>query len=89
MVFIVGVTIATLTGENGILTRASESAEQTEIAEEKEAIGVAYAGVLADNNGTGVSASELQDELRNNGYNATVTDNGDGTFTVEFESGRE
>ena len=31
----------------------------------------------------------MQDELRNNGYNATVTDNGDGTFTVKFESGRE
>ena len=89
LLILAGVTIATLTGENGILTRASESAEQTEIAEEKEAIGVAYAGVLADNNGTGISASELQDELRNNGYNATVTDNGDGTFTVEFESGRE
>ena len=89
LLILAGVTIATLTGENGILTRASEASEQTEIAEEKEAIGVAYAGVLADNNGSGVSASELQDELRNNGYNATVTDNGDGTFTVEFESGRE
>ena len=89
MVFIVGVTIATLTGENGILTRASEASEQTEIAEEKEAIGVAYAGVLADNNGTGVSADELQNELQKNGYNATVTDKGNGTFTVKFETGRE
>ena len=89
LLILAGVTIATLTGENGILTRASQASEQTEISEEKEAIGVAYAGVLADNNGTGVSAGELQDELRNNGYNATVTDNGDGTFTVEFESGRE
>ena len=89
LLILAGVTIATLTGENGILTRASQASEQTEIAEEKEAIGVAYSGVLADNNGSGVSASELQEELRNNGYNATVTDNEDGTFTVEFESGRE
>ena len=89
LLILAGVTIATLTGENGILTRASQASEQTEIAEEKEAIGIAYTGVLANNNGTGVSASELQDELRNNGYNATVTDNGDGTFTVKFESGRE
>ncbi len=89
LLILAGVTIATLTGENGILTRASDSAEQTEIAEEKEAIGVAYAGVLADNNGTGVSADELQDELQKNGYNATVTDNGNGTYTVKFESGRE
>ena len=89
LLILAGVTIATLTGENGILTRASEASEQTEIAEEEEAIRLAYSGVLADNNGSGVSASELQDELRNNGYNATVTDNGDGTFTVKFESGRE
>ena len=89
LLILAGVTIATLTGENGILTRASQASQQTEIAEEKEAIGVAYAGVLADNNGTGVSAGELQDELQKNGYSATVTDNGDGTLTVTFESGNE
>ena len=89
LLILAGVTIATLTGENGILTRASQASQQTEIAEEKEAIGVAYAGVLADNNGTGVSASELQDELQKNGYSATVVDNGDGTLTVTFESGNE
>ena len=89
LLILAGVTIATLTGENGILTRASQASEQTEIAEEKEAIGVAYAGVLADNNGTGVSSSELQDELQKNGYSATVVDNGDGTLTVTFESGNE
>ena len=89
LLILAGVTIATLTGENGILTRASDAAEQTEVAEEKEAIGVAYAGVLADNNGAGVSAGELQDELEKNGYKATVTDKGNGTFTVKFETGRE
>ena len=84
-----GVSIATLTGDNGILTKATESKEQTEIGEEKEAIGIAYNGVKIDNEGKGVSATDLQTELRNNGYNASVTDNGDGTFTVTFESGRE
>ena len=89
LLILAGVTIATLTGENGILTRASQASEQTEIAEEKEAIGLAYTGILADNNGTGVSADELQEELEKNGYSATVVDNGDGTLTVTFESGRE
>ena len=89
LLILAGVTIATLTGENGILTRASQASEQTEIEEEKEAIGLAYTGVLADNNGTGVSADKLQEELEKNGYNATVVDNGDGTLTVTFESGRE
>ena len=36
MVFIVGVTIATLTGDNGILTRAKEAKEKTEIAQNDE-----------------------------------------------------
>ena len=62
LLILAGVTIATLTGENGILTRASQASEQTEIEEEKEAIGLAYTGVLADNNGSGVSDSELQKE---------------------------
>ena len=89
LLILAGVTIATLTGDNGILSNASKAREQTEIAEEKEAIGIAYSTVMADNNGSGVSASELQKELENNGYNATVVDNGDGTLTVTFESGRE
>ena len=41
MVFIVGVTIATLTGDNGILTRANEAKEETEISTEKEQIQLA------------------------------------------------
>ena len=90
LLILAGVTIATLTGENGILTRASEASEQTQIGEEKEAIGVAYNGVMADTEGNGVNATDLQEELRNNGYNnATVTDNGDGTLTVTFESGNK
>ena len=87
MLILAGVTIATLTGDNGILTKASEASEQTQIGEEKEAIGIAYNGVMADTEGNGVNATDLQTELRNNGYNATVTDNGDGTLTVTFESG--
>ena len=87
LLILAGVTIATLTGDNGILTKASEASEQTQIGEEKEAIGIAYNGVMADTEGNGVNATDLQTELRNNGYNATVTDNGDGTLTVTFESG--
>ena len=38
LLILAGVTIATLTGENGILTRASDAKEQTEIAEVKERV---------------------------------------------------
>ncbi len=88
LLILAGVSIATLTGDNGILTKATESKEQTEIGEEKEAIGIAYNGVKIGNEGKDVSATDLQTELRNNGYNATVADNGDGTLTVTFDTGR-
>ena len=89
MLILAAVSIATLTGENGILTRAQDAKTNTEIAEEKEAIGIAYNGVMADSLGTGVEAEKLQNELRSNGYtNATAVDNGDGTITVTFDSGR-
>lgn len=41
LLILAGVTIATLTGENGLLTRANESKTQTEIGEEKEQINLA------------------------------------------------
>ena len=89
LLILAAVSIATLTGENGILTRAQDAKTNNEIAEEKEAIGIAYNGVMADSLGTGVEAEKLQEELRNNGYkNATAVDNGDGTITVTFDSGR-
>ena len=89
LLILAAVSIATLTGENGILTRANDAKEQTEIAEEKEAIQLAYAGAVAEKRGTGdVTASDLNTEFETNGTNATAVDNGDGTITVTFDSGR-
>ena len=82
LLILAGVSIATLTGENGILTRANESKTQTEIGEEEEAIRLAYNGVMADNLGDGVTAGQLQTELQDNGYNATA--NGSNPITVKF-----
>ena len=84
LLILAGVTIAMVIGDNGILNRAVVASERTKEAEEKDAIGIAYNGVMADNQGTGVSDTDLQTELINNGYNATVTDNGDGTLNVFF-----
>ena len=67
LLILAAVSIATLTGENGILTRAQDAKTNTEIAEEKEAIGLAYNGVMAENKGNGVSSGELEIELHNNG----------------------
>ena len=79
------VSIATLTGENGILTRAQDARTETEEAEEREAIQLAYAGAVAEKRGTGdVTADDLKREFGTNGTNATAEDEADGTITVTF-----
>ena len=82
MLILAAVSIATLTGENGILTRANESKTETEIGEEEEAIKLAYNGVMADNLGDGVTAEQLENELQANGYDATAT--GENPIVVTF-----
>ena len=47
LLILAGVTIATLTGENGIITKATQAKDKTEISAEKEQITVAYGGALA------------------------------------------
>ena len=86
LLILAAVSIATLTGENGILTRAQDAKEETEVAEEKEAIQLAYAGAVAEKRGTGdITADDLNREFGTNGTNATAVDNGDGTITVTFD----
>ena len=85
LLILAAVSIATLTGENGILTRANDAKTNTGIAEEKEAIQLAYAGAVAEKRGTGdVTASDLNTEFGTNGTNATATDGTNGEITVTF-----
>ena len=86
LLILAGVSIATLTGENGILTRANDAKEKTEIAEEKELIGLAYNGAIAEKRGTGdVTVSDLNTELEINETKAMAGDNGDGKIRVTFD----
>ena len=82
MLILAGVTIATLTGDNGILTKAGDAKTSTEIGEEEEAIKLAYNGVMADNLGDGVTAEQLENKLQANGYNATAT--GENPIVITF-----
>lgn len=51
LLILAGVTIATLTGDNGILTKATEAKEQTELADEKEKVELSATGALTKGNG--------------------------------------
>ena len=87
LLILAAVSIATLTGENGILTRANDAKMQTEIGEEKEAIGLAYNGAMAKNNGRGVSYQDLNDQFELNGRTDANANRGN-PITVTFDSGR-
>ncbi len=64
LLILAAVSIATLTGQNGILTRANDAKEQTEIASLVEQVQVDILGELANKNGSGISAGALQTILK-------------------------
>ena len=77
LLILAGVTIATLTGENGILTKATTAKEQTVIGQEKEAISLAYTACKAEDMEDVVTNTELQTELEKGQNNVQVTMSGD------------
>ena len=83
LLILAAVSIATLTGENGILTRASDAREQTIIGQEKEQVEIAYLGADMNKTGESVTVKELQEEL-DKVAKTQVSDNEDGTFNVFF-----
>ena len=88
LLILAGVSIATLTGQNGILTQANNAKTQTEIANEKEAISLAYTGAMADKKGRdNVTADDMNRQFGLNGTEATAS--GNNPITVSFDSGRE
>ena len=63
LLILAGVTIAALSGPNGILTRANDAKEQTEITSEKEQVELAAAAALADARGGEIDIDTLRTEL--------------------------
>ena len=86
LLILAGVTIATLTGDNGILTRAQDSKEQTEVGDEKETVGLAVNADLITNEGEKNTKEGIQTELDTiKGINKTrVIKNGRNDYIVIF-----
>ena len=83
LLILAAVSIATLTGDNGILTRASDSANKSKEAEEKERIVLAYNAAMADNDGKGVTQSYFETELKKYDNGTTVEQDGE-NFKVTY-----
>ena len=85
LLILAGVSIAMLTGENGILTQAKKAKEETNLVDEKERIKLAVTSAqIGDNGYIQLKKNSLQDAVDEQfGKNkAVVIDNEDGTFTI-------
>ena len=93
LLILTAVSIATLTGENGILTRATDSKTSTEKSEEKEKVELSVAGALAKDNGEEIRRNYLNDELTSyigtEGIDYTLSQSEIAPFVVTYsDSGR-
>ena len=89
LLILAGVSIAMLTGDNGILTQAKEAKEENIAGTEKEQIKLAMQSLKmrkqADNVSTTVVADELQNQLIADGAkNVTVEDGENGSLVVKY-----
>ena len=89
LLILAGVSIAMLTGNNGILTQANNAKNDTIIGEEKEQIQLAYSSAkmkkLKDNGTTDVTKEELDAEFKTQKFEATVTQ-GENSLVVTVAS---
>ena len=85
LLILAGATIATLTGDNGIVTRTNQAKEETTKATEKEQVQLAVLGAKGKNEGRDYSNADLQEELDDLAGEQKTQVTGEGTFTVLFK----
>ena len=78
LLILAGISISMLTGQNGILNRASEAKEEYSNSTEKEQLQLSYNSAITRKLGESITAEELQNEL-----NEVVGKNEDGTSKTE------
>ena len=65
LLILAGVSIAMLTGNNGVLTQAKSAKESTRVGEVQEKVKLAAQAALTDNLGNGIEKEKFQEELNN------------------------
>ena len=91
LLILAGVTISTLTGENGLLTKAGDAKSQSEISEEKDIISISAIQAQAENRQGNLEKNNFNEALVANsksGNKASIIAEDIGSFTVKFESNR-
>ena len=91
LLILAGISISMLSGDNGILQKATDSKTQTEIGQEKETIALAYNSALAKKIGNGDTSPVNDGELRNELNSYSEIDNvekNNEDIVVTFKSNR-
>ena len=65
LLLLAGISIAMLTGNNGVLTQAKSAKENTRVGEVQEKVKLAAQAALTDNLGNGIEKEKFQEELNN------------------------
>ena len=90
LLILAGITISLVFGSNGVILKAQDSKEQTEIGEMREKLEMAKVPVYADGNGS-YKVQDYWDRIESEGLIADKTvdiiDNGDGTYEVTTTPG--
>ena len=90
LLILAGITISLVFGSNGVIQKAQDSKEQTEIGEMREKLEMAKVPVYADGNGS-YKVQDYWDRIESEGLIADKTvdiiDNGDGTYEVTTTPG--
>ena len=81
LLILAGVSIAMLTGENGIISKAIEARDKNIIGREKEEIALAYAGARIEKQGERITADLMNEQFNKNSTKATAKQN----IIVSFE----
>ena len=89
LLILAGITIGLVTGDNGILAQATRAKEETEIAQEKEEIILAYNTAVAKKQSADITAKELDEELKANEAGADAIEDGENIKVTFEESKRE
>ena len=85
LLILAGITIVALSGNNGILKRATEAKNSTEISQEEESVKVAVAEALTQGVGT-ITTENLKISLTNNGLKGNLTGNGPWNYIGKYKS---
>ena len=86
LLILAGVSVATLTGDNGIVTQAQNAKEQTEITSEKEQIQLAAIAAIQLDGNNKIDTRKLEEELNN--INASIISEEDNLYYIKYNGGK-